>query len=84
MRERRDHERPHRKPAYAMERVADPAPPLASTTSSPPNWTPNPCLVDRHLQKAGDERLIKGASFSAGILTAGFARLKRGTMVSPE
>jgi hypothetical protein len=27
----------HRKPAYAMERVADPAPSLALTTSSPPN-----------------------------------------------
>ena len=27
-----------RYPAYAMERVADPAPALAWTTSSPPNW----------------------------------------------
>ncbi len=30
----------YRKPAYAIESVAEPAPPLASTTSSPPNWTP--------------------------------------------
>lgn len=30
----------NRKPARAMERVAEPAPSLALTTSSPPNWTP--------------------------------------------
>jgi hypothetical protein len=30
----------YRKPAYAMDRVAEPAPSLALTTSSPPNWTP--------------------------------------------
>lgn len=27
-------------PANAMERVAEPAPSLALTTSSPPNWIP--------------------------------------------
>lgn len=31
---------PYRKPAKAMDRVAEPAPSLALTTSSPPNWTP--------------------------------------------
>ena len=30
----------YRKPAYAIDRVAEPAPPFASTTSSPPNCTP--------------------------------------------
>lgn len=31
---------PDLKPANAIERVAEPAPSLALTTSSPPNWTP--------------------------------------------
>lgn len=35
--------RPDLKPARAMDRVADPAPSLALTTSSPPNWTPEDC-----------------------------------------
>jgi hypothetical protein len=33
----------YRKPAKAIDRVAEPAPSLALTTSSPPNWTPVNC-----------------------------------------
>lgn len=58
----------YRKPAYAMERVAEPVPSFALTTSSPPNCT----------------RLTRSGILSAGIVTEGFAWLNKGTMVSPE
>ena len=58
----------YRKPAYAIERVAEPRPSLALTTSSPPNCT----------------RFTRSAILSSGISTEGFAWLNRGTIVSPE